>query len=202
MCGVLSAPPPPGCRNAVAYTAMAATSQAAYLWFVVVIVLGNYILLNLFLAILLENFGSSSANNLGGASSKNSAGGTLAAAAKTAQLLAWMQELVESSWFARMVQRRNRVAALQGPGEDEVDSAAATLQEATGQHNLQEQPRASVGFLEDTPRSCGSGDAATRGPAHLLGDASESDGSPWLQAAPGHKASIMGGCQTLSPAKR
>lgn len=163
----------------MAYNAMAATSPAAYLWFVVIIVLGNYILLNLFLAILLENFGSSSGTS-GGASSMNSVGGSLAAAAKVAQLLTWMQELLEGSWFAKVLQRRNRVAALQDGSETDFGAG----------------PQPVVAF--DEASGDGGGSGLPRGSAFLVGDA---EGS-LIPYATARKASIAGGYPAAAPHRR
>jgi hypothetical protein len=123
--------------NNVMYSGMAATSPAAALWFIAAIIIGNYELLNLFLAVLLENFGSGSSSpstsGNGGISRSNSSGSTLAAAAKTALLLSWMKDLLETSWIAKLVNgpnSHNRVHALARgsgtrSGEDWCDSPAA-----------------------------------------------------------------------------
>lgn len=174
----------------MAYDAMSATSPAAYLWFVAIIVLGNYILLNLFLAILLENFGSSSSNSSGGMSSANSTGGTLAAAANVAQMLAWMQDLVEASWFARMLHRRrnNRVAALQGPDEaEEGEVGSVEAQAAAAGYDESVRPRVSVAFQG----SDSAADGSPRGNAALLGVGGGGDGgdAPWGY---GPKSSVSG----------
>lgn len=174
----------------MAYNAMAATSPAAYLWFVVIIVLGNYILLNLFLAILLESFGSSSGTS-GGASSMNSVGGSLAAAAKVAQLLAWMQELLEGSWFAKVLRRRNRVAALQDGSETDVGAGETPpgMQAST-------RPQPVVAF--DEASGDGSGPVLPRGSAFLVGDA---EGS-LIPYATARKTSIAGGYPAAAPHRR
>jgi hypothetical protein len=105
--------------NNVMYSGMAATSPAAALWFIAAIIIGNYVLLNLFLAVLLENFGSGSGSpstsGNGGIIRSNSSGSTLAAAAKAALLLSWMKDLLETSWIAKLVNgpnSHNRVHAL------------------------------------------------------------------------------------------
>lgn len=122
--------------NNVMYSGMAATSPAAALWFIATIIIGNYVLLNLFLAVLLENFGSGAGSPAtsgnGGTSRSNSSGSTLAAAAKAALLLSWMKDVLETSWIAKLVHgpnHDNRIHALgRGPGtrsgEDWGDSAA------------------------------------------------------------------------------
>lgn len=110
-------------RNNVAYSAMTATSPAAYLWFVVAIVFGNYILLNLFLAILLENFSSSTGSFSTNGSSTTSS--TIAAAARVACVLAWLQGLMEGSWMAKLAKRRhNRVHAAAAQAHTEADEKA------------------------------------------------------------------------------
>jgi hypothetical protein len=161
---------------------MAATSPAAYLWFVAIIVMGNYILLNLFLAILLDNFGSGGAN--GGASTANSTGGTLAAAAKAAQMMAWMQDLLDVSWFARMLQRRNKVAALRDSSEDDAITAPAPALTST-QHNVQAIPSA---MLQEGVADSG----RARSPAVLL-DHSSAVGESSLPTTSGQRASVAGG---------
>jgi hypothetical protein len=146
--------------NNVAYNGMTATSPAAYLWFVVIIVFGNYILLNLFLAILLENFSTS--GGTGGNSSANSMGGTLAAAAKTAQLMVWMQDMLEASWFAKVLRRRNKVAAAQDFGDDDDDGGELVAPESQDKFSSQAHT-AKAAFQE--------GEAgAMRGAAFLLED--------------------------------
>jgi hypothetical protein len=110
--------------NNVMYSGMAATSPAAALWFIAAIIISNYVLLNLFLAVLLENFGSGSGSPVtssnGSTSRSNSSGSTLAAAAKAALLLSWLKDLLETSWIAKLVHgpnHDNRVHALgRGPG--------------------------------------------------------------------------------------
>jgi hypothetical protein len=190
---------------------MNATNPAAFLWFVAIIVLGNYILLNLFLAILLENFSTS--RSAGGASTANSAGGTLAAAAKTAQLLAWMQDLLESSWFARMLRRRNRVAALRdtdgSDGELMAPPAAAHLGSDQGidkrlllAHDT--WSAAGQGGREQEPSAGGVG---VRGPAGLHGDGAAGDGGNSLSghltsSMPGLRTSVAGGYPTAAAARR
>src|SRR5689334_3665542 len=97
--------------NNVMYSGMAATNPAMSLYFIAGIVVGNYILLNLFLAILLENFGAPSAPD-GSASRSNrtvSNGSTMAAAAKMAVLFDWMRDLLDSSWIANRLQRNRKV---------------------------------------------------------------------------------------------
>jgi hypothetical protein len=179
------------CRNNVAYDAMAATSPAAYLWFVAIIVMGNYILLNLFLAILLDNFGSGGAN--GGASTANSTGGTLAAAAKAAQMMAWMQDLLDVSWFARMLQRRNRVAALRDSSEDDAITAPAPALPSS-QHDGQAAPSA---VLQEGV----AGSTGARSPALLL-DHCSAVGESSLAPAPGQRSSVAGGYPQAAARRR
>jgi hypothetical protein len=127
--------------NNVMYSGMAATSPAAALWFIAAIIIGNYVLLNLFLAVLLENFGSGAGSPVtsgnGGTSRSNSSGSTLAAAAKAALLLSWMKDLLETSWIAKLVHGPNhgdnRVHSLDRvpgtrSGEDWGDSAVTEPQ--------------------------------------------------------------------------
>lgn len=112
------------------YSGMAATSPAAALWFVAVIIIGNYVLLNLFLAVLLENFGASAAMDAGNASSKStggSNGSTLAAAAQAAVVLSWMKELLESSWVAKLVNGRNAATIHPGIASSASDDWSSTL---------------------------------------------------------------------------
>jgi hypothetical protein len=170
---------------------MTATSPAAFLWFVAIIVLGNFILLNLFLAILLENFGSSSGN--GGASTANSTGGTLAAAAKAAQLTAWLQDLLEESWFSKMLKSRNRASAMQDDeGSDEL--VAPRFSSAGGSKQVQASKQVSaVAVQEVAGSSDDAGAAATRGPAFLQGPASSGDVGNKLLSVTGQRASVTGG---------
>lgn len=95
------------------YNAMTAMNPAISLWFIAAIIIGNYILLNLFLAILLENFSTPSASDGSGSrtSRTNSNGSTMAAAVKMAVIYDWLQDLLESSWFARMLRSSNKVHA-------------------------------------------------------------------------------------------
>lgn len=175
--------------NNIAYNAMSATSPAAFLWFIAIIVLGNYILLNLFLAILLENFGNG-AN--GGASTANSTGGTLAAAAKAAQMMAWMQDLLDVSWFARMFQRRNRVAALQDADGDADDELAGLTFKASSQQQIEEKPGAGLGR----------GQAGTRGPAMLLESSSVAGAGMPTPASGKGLGSTSGHLQAQAAARR
>jgi hypothetical protein len=127
--------------NNVMYSGMAATSPAAALWFIAAIIIGNYVLLNLFLAVLLENFGSGSGSpstsGNGGISRSNSSGSTLAAAAQAALMLSWMKDLLETSWIARLVNgpnSHNKVHALacgSGTRSGENWGDTATLQDET-----------------------------------------------------------------------
>lgn len=174
----------------MAYDAMTATSPAAFLWFVAIIVMGNYILLNLFLAILLENFGSSSGN--GGTSTANSTGGTLAAAAKAAQLAAWLQDLLEESWFAKMYRSRNRVAVLQDDeGSDEL--VAPRFSSAGGNKQVQPGKQVSAMAIQEAAGSSNDAAAATRGPAFLQGPTSSGDVGDKLVTLMGQRASMAGG---------
>eukprot|EP00878_Enallax_costatus_P022732 GHUV01024136.1.p1 GENE.GHUV01024136.1~~GHUV01024136.1.p1 ORF type:complete len:288 (+),score=71.07 GHUV01024136.1:685-1548(+) len=97
--------------NNVLYSGMSATNPAMSLWFIAAIVLGNYILLNLFLAILLENFSTPSSPD--GSSSRSSRtlsnGSTMAAAAKMAILYDWMQDLLDSSWISNRFKHSRKV---------------------------------------------------------------------------------------------
>jgi hypothetical protein len=184
---------------------MHATNPATFLWFVAIIVLGNYILLNLFLAILLENFSAS--GSAGGASTANSAGGTLAAAAKTAQLLAWMQDLLEGSWFAKMLRRRNRVAALRDTdgshGEIVAPPAAAHRGSDPGlagidKRRLLAQDRWSAAGQGGQEQEHAAGGLGIRGPAGLRVDGSGADDGfmPSAHATssmPGLRTSVAGG---------
>lgn len=183
----------------MAYDAMQATHPAAFLWFVGIIVMGNYILLNLFLAILLENFGSS-AN--GGASTANSTGGTLAAAAKAAQLMAWLQDIVEGSWFAKVFKRRNRVSAME---DDELGDAvvAPSLASGSKQQSQSSKFKAAVAFQGPSENGGSSSSAdGTRSPALLLGDAGSGDGSLKMLSASGQRASVAEGYPTAAARRR
>lgn len=182
----------------MAYDAMTATSPAAYLWFVTIIVLGNYILLNLFLAILLENFGASTN---GGASTANSTGGTLAAAAKAAQLTAWLQDLLQESWFAKMFKSRNRVSAMQDEGDDEL--VAPRFSSAGGNKQVQaSQQVPAVAFQPVAGSSNNAGAAVTRGPAFLQGPASSWDPGNKLLSLTVQRPSIAGGYPMAAPNRR
>lgn len=186
----------------MAYDAMKATNPAAFLWFVAIIVLGNYILLNLFLAILLENFSTS--GSTGGANTANSAGGTLAAAAKTAQLLAWMQDLLEGSWFARMARRRNRVAALRDTDGSDGDIVAPPAAVQCGsdpgidKRQLLAHDRWSTAGQGGREQEQAAGGADVRGSAGLLGRGAGADDGASLathvtSSMPGLRTSAAGG---------
>jgi hypothetical protein len=105
--------------NNVLYNVMVATQPIAALWCIAAFVIGNYILLNLFLAVLLENFGASSARQRRQSSSNDS---MLLAAANAALVLDWMRELLSKSFVATLVCcHGNRVHVLH---EDEDEGSA------------------------------------------------------------------------------
>lgn len=193
---------------------MNATKPAAFLWFVAIIVLGNYILLNLFLAILLENFSTS--GSAGGASTANSAGGTLAAAAKTAQLLAWMQDLLEGSWFARMLRQRNRVAALRDTDGSDGELVAPTVAARSGsdpglagidKRRLLAKDRWSAAGQGRQDQEHSASLVGIRGPAGLCGDGAGGDDGVSLSghvtsSMPGFRTSVAGGYPNAAAAAR
>lgn len=99
------------------YNGMLKLTPAVSLWFIAAIVIGNYILLNLFLAILLENFSSTGPSDGTGSRSLRSAssGSTLAAAAQMAVIHEWMQDLLRCSWFGKLLHdNNNKVHTLPG----------------------------------------------------------------------------------------
>jgi hypothetical protein len=86
--------------NNIMYSGMVALGPAASLFFIAVVIVGNYMLLNLFLAVLLENFGNAS-DSVSTASSGEDFG--LGQAATSALFFGKMEDMLRGSWFGKMM---------------------------------------------------------------------------------------------------
>jgi hypothetical protein len=93
---------------------MEAVSPATCLFFVGVIAFGTYVMLNLFLAILLDNFSAGDDGSASGGTGSDTMREAAAAAAAGAAVLDWMRGLMGCSWLAAR-RRRQRVAPLPSP---------------------------------------------------------------------------------------
>jgi hypothetical protein len=135
------APPP------LQYETMHALSPAACLFCIAIITLGNYVVMNLFLAVLLDNFSSSdgASPSAGSDTLKESA----AAAAAGAAVRDWLRGLLEGAWLRRLGrgeraplrgwQRGERVAPQGEAGEEQQTATAALATVAAAAASMQSE---------------------------------------------------------------